>query len=118
MPSMCAIDSRSIFINSSSFAGDNGGLGALGSGRPFCCRPFSFLSLLIGEGDGTKGFIKVSVEAEAQEEIEAIWDDEPVSEESLPRLRFLRMSVNMNFFILTLRRSLELPCSRKEKSEG
>lgn len=60
--------------------------------------------------------MKVSVEAEAHEEIEAIWDDEPVSEESLPRLRFLRMSVN--FFILPLRRSLELPCSRKENSES
>lgn len=66
IPSMCAMDSRSIFINSSPFAGDNGGLGALRSGRDFCCRPFSFLSFLsTGKGDGTTGFIKVSVEAEA-----------------------------------------------------
>jgi hypothetical protein len=119
IPSMCTIESRSIVINSSPFAGDNGGLGAIGSGRPFCCRPFSFLSFLsTGEGDGTTGLMKVSVEAEAQEEIEAIWDDEPVSDESLPRLRFLRISGNVNFFILPLRRSLELPCSRNENSES
>lgn len=116
IPSMCTIESRSIFMYSP-FAGDNGGLGGLGGSRPFCCRPFSFLSFLsAGGGDGTKGFMKVSVEAEAQEESEVIWDDEPVSEESLPRLRFLRMSVN--FLILPLRRSLKLPCSRKEKSES
>lgn len=56
--------------------------------------------------------MKVSVEAEAQEEIEVIWDDMPVSDESLPRLRFLSISVNVNFLILPLRRSPELVCSR------
>lgn len=64
-----------------------------------------------------KGFMKVSVEVLAQEQIGPIWGDEPVSEESLPRLPFLRMSVN--FLILPpLRRLLELPCSRKVKSES
>jgi hypothetical protein len=89
IPSMCAIDSRSIFMYSSPFLGDDGGLGGLEGRRPFCYRPFSFLSFLsTGGEDGMKWFRKVSVESEAQEEIEVIWDDEPVSEASLPWLRF------------------------------
>jgi len=101
---------------SSPISGDDGGLGGLQGKRPFCCCPFSFLSFLsTGVEDETNWLRKVSVESEAREDIEVIWDDEPVSEESLPRLCFLRMSVN--FLILPLQRSLKLPCSRKEKSE-
>jgi hypothetical protein len=51
--------------------------------------PFLFLVLLeYWWGRWNEVVRKFSVESEAQEEIEVIWDDEPVSEASLPWLRF------------------------------
>lgn len=110
-------------LSSSDEGCGTGELAALGGIRLCRVFSFSFLSLSFlkyGGGEDETGlmYVKFSVEWEA---IDDLWEAEPVSEDSLVRLRdFLSLSMSISviiIFIPPLRRSTELPRSRKDRSE-